>query len=111
MAKVAKLHDFIKGSIVRMVAKHDKNGNVVHGRIEFLPGEEYTVDDPLLLDYLTGKKGDVRQKSVYSKDLIDDLKANNIPYELSKCGTCSNSKPSVLYNPFKIVDEEDENEG
>lgn len=106
---VAKLQDFIKGAIVRMVAKHDKNGNVVHARITFEPGEEYDVEDPLLLDYLTGKKGDVRQKSVYSQDLIDELKAKNIPYEISKCGTCSNAKPKVLYNPFVItkVDEED----
>lgn len=108
MAKVAKLHDFIKGAIVRMVAKRDKNGNAVYGRVTFEPGEEYTVDDPLLLEYLTGEKGDVRQKSVYSKDLIDDLKKNNIPYEISKCGTCSNAKPRVLYNPFVITDEEDE---
>lgn len=105
---VASLHDFIKGAITRMVAKHDEKGGVVHARIEFLPGEEYEVDDPLLIDYLTGKKGDVRQKSQYSKELIDELKARAIPYDISKCGTCSNAKPRVLYNPFKIVEVEDD---
>lgn len=104
---VFKLHDFIKGAIVRMVAKHDDRGNVVHARITFEPGEEYEVTDQLLIDYLLGTKGDVRQKSVFSQDLIRDLKANNIPYEVSKCGTCSNAKPRVLYNPFKVVANEE----
>lgn len=107
---IVKLHDFIKGAIVRMVAKHDDRGNVIHARIEFVPGVEYTVEDPLLIDYLTGAKGDVRQKSVYSKDLIAELTANNIPYEISKCGTCSNAKPRVLYNPFKVLPDDGENE-
>lgn len=107
---VFKLHDFIKGAITRMVAKHDKNGNVVHARITFEPEEEYEVTDQLLIDYLLGKKGDVRQKSIYSKELIEQLKADNIPYEISKCGTCSNAKPRVLYNPFYVVKEEDNNE-
>lgn len=107
---IVKLHDFIKGAIVRMVAKHDKNGNVVHARIEFVPGEEYTVEDPLLIDYLSGAKGDVRQKSIYSKDLIEELTARRIPYEISKCGTCSNAKPLVLYNPFLLLPDDGEEE-
>lgn len=107
---VFKLHDFIRGAITRVVSKTDGKGGVINSRVTFEPDTEYEVSDPLLIDYMTGKMGDNRQKSVYSVDLLNELKARNIPYEISKCGTCSNSKPNLLYNPFMVV-KEDTNEG
>lgn len=103
-----RLHDFIKGAIDRMVIMTNPKGGYYNSRVTFYPDEDYEVEDPLLIEYLRGEKGDVRQKSIYSKELIDDLTARGISYEISKCGTCSNAKPRVLYNPFMEVKDDNE---
>lgn len=105
------LHDFIKGAISRMVAKTAEGGHgYTNARITFEPGEIYKVDDDLLAKYLLGEVGDVRQKSVYTPELLEELKAHQVPYEVTKCGTCASAKPSLVYNPFKEVPAPKENE-
>lgn len=102
------LQDFISGAIDRMVMKSKPGGpegSYTSARITFLPGEEYETADPLLIKYIKGEVGDCRQKSIANVSLIDDLKSHGIEYEIKKCGSCSNSKPSAIYNPFKIIEE------
>ena len=88
-----------------MVMKSNPKGGYTSARITFLPEEEYETADPLLIQYIKGEVGDCRQKSAVRDDLIEDLKAHDIPYEIKKCGTCATSQPRVLYNPFKITKE------
>lgn len=109
-ARYFKLHDFIKGSISRMVAKTAEGGGYTNARVTFEPGVVYKVEDELLVKYLLGEVGDPNQKSVYSEDLLNELKAAHVDYFIKKCSTCSSSKPSLVYNPFKEVSEPKEEE-
>ena len=98
------LHDFIEGAIDRLVMKSNDKGGYSTSRVTFLPHTVYETSDPILIKYLTGEIGDVRQKSLLTVELKDDLKANDIDYEVSKCGTCPSAKPKAVYNPFKIIE-------
>lgn len=102
---VFALHDFIEGAIDRLVMKSNKDGLTTTARITFLPHVEYDTTDPILIKYLKGEIGDVRQKSLLSPNLKQELEANNIEYEVKKCGTCPAAKPKAYYNPFKLVKE------
>lgn len=101
------LHNFITGAIDRMVMKSRADGKEGYtmARITFLPGEIYEAQDEILIKYIKGEIGDVNQKSLANPALIDDLKASGIPYEIKKCGSCSNASPKAFYNPFKIIEE------
>ena len=103
---VFALYDFIEGAIDRLVMKSTSDGKTTSARITFLPHVEYDTSDPILIKYLKGEIGDVRQKSVLTPDLKQDLEANGIEYEVKKCGTCPAAKPKAYYNPFKIVKED-----
>ena len=98
---VFALHDFIEGAIDRLVMKSNSDGRNTTARITFLPHVEYDTEDPILIKYLKGEIGDVRQKSLLSPN----LKANHIDYEVKKCGTCPSARPKAYYNPFKLVKE------
>lgn len=102
---VFALHDFIEGAIDRLVMKSTSEGKTTTARITFLPHTEYDTSDPTLIKYLTGEIGDVRQKSLLTPTLKQELEANHIDYEVRKCGTCPSSRPKAYYNPFKLVKE------
>lgn len=101
-----KLQDFIEGAITRMVAKSNGQGGYTNARIEFLPQTVYTVEDELLKRYIRGEEGDVLTRSVYSESLLQELKAANVPYSTQKCGTCSGASLKLVYNPFKILEDD-----
>lgn len=93
-----------------MVAKTATGGGYTNARVTFEPGVIYKVEDELLVQYLLGEVGDPNQKSVYSEDLLAELKAANVDYTIKKCSTCASSKPSLIYNPFVEVPEPEEAE-
>lgn len=99
------LVEFIEGAIDRFVMKSNGKGGYTNARVTFMPGEIYETEDDVLAKYIKGEIGDVRQKSVVTPDLMNDIKTHGIEYELHKCGTCASAKPKVFYNPFKIVEE------
>ena len=102
---VFALHDFIEGAIDRLVMKSNSDGRTTTARITFLPHVVYDTSDPVLIKYLKGEIGDVRQKSLLSPSLKQELEANHIEYEIKKCGTCPSARPKAYYNPFKLVKE------
>lgn len=99
------LYDFIEGAIDRLVMKSNDKGGYSTARVTFLPHTDYETTDPVLIKYLKGEIGDVNQKSLLTKDLESELKANGVKYEVKKCGTCPSAKPKAVYNPFRIVEE------
>lgn len=103
-----RLLPFMGGSIERMVMKTNPEGGYISARLGFTPGVEYTATDPVVISYIKGKVGDVREKSLQTPQLLEALKTLKIPYEVKVCRTCSGSKPSLLYNPFQILEETNE---
>ena len=90
-----------------MIFKSSPDGRgVVNSRVTFLPGEVYEATDETLIKLLKGEIGDVRQKSVLTKDLKETLTQYGVKYDVVRCGTCTGSKPNALYNPFKILEDE-----
>lgn len=105
-----KLHDIFVGGIDRIVmCSGSKPGTETNKRMTFLPGVEYTVSDPIVIKYIKGEIGDVREKMVATASLKAELAAAGIEYETKRCGTCTASKPKALFNPFVIL-EDDGNE-
>lgn len=102
---VFALYDFIEGAIDRVVMKSTDDGKTTTARLTFLPHVEYDTSDETLIKYLKGEIGDVRQKSLLTLDLKQELEANHIEYEVRRCGTCPSSKPKAHYNPFRLVKE------
>lgn len=100
-----KLHDFIEGSVTRMVYKTGEHGRTISSRVTFLPGETYEATDEKLIRLIKGEIGDVRQKSLLTAQLKNTLKTYGVDYEVVRCGTCTGSKPNALYNPFKILED------
>lgn len=104
-----RLLPFIGGSLERMVMKSNPDGGYISARLGFAPDTIYDATDPVVIDYIEGKVGDVREKSLQTPQLLEALKEYNVPYEKRVCYSCNGSTPSLLYNPFQIVEEiEDE---
>ena len=100
------LHEFIEGALPRMIYKSSPNGgSVINSRVTFLPNEVYEATDETLIKLIKGEIGDVRQKSVLTQDLKETLESYGVKYEVTKCHTCTGSKPYALYNPFKILED------
>lgn len=103
------LHEFIEGAVTRMIFKSNPNGTgVINSRVTFLPGEVYEATDETLIKVIKGELGDIRQKSVLTPSLKETLNAYGVKYTVIRCGTCTGSKPNALYNPFKILEDENE---
>lgn len=103
------LHEFIEGGVTRMIFKTNPNGSgVINSRVTFLPGEVYEATDEKLIKLIKGEIGDIRQKSLLTPNLKETLTSYNVPYTTIRCGTCVGSKPHALYNPFKILEDENE---
>ena len=103
-----RLLPFMHGSIERMVMKTNPDGGYISARLGFAPGIEYTADDPVIISYIKGEVGDVREKSLQTPHLLAELDELGVPYEKRVCRTCNGSTPSLLYNPFQILEETDE---
>ena len=85
-----------------------KPGTETNKRMTFLPNTVYSVNDPLVIKYIRGEIGDVREKMAATADLKAQLDASGIEYEIKRCGTCSTAKPKVVFNPFEILEDENE---
>lgn len=104
-----KLHDIFVGAIERVVlCTGSKPGTETNKRMTFLPNTVYSVTDPLVIKYIKGEIGDVREKMTATADIKNQLKAAGIAYTIKKCGTCSTAKPKVVFNPFVILEDDDE---
>ena len=100
------LHEFIEGALARMIYKSSSDGHgVVNSRVTFLPGEVYEATDETLIKLIKGEIGDVRQKSLLTPDLKETLNTYGVKYDVTRCSTCTGSKPYALYNPFKILED------
>lgn len=101
-----QLHEFIKGAMPRMIYKSTPDGvGRVNSRMVFEPGVEYTATDETLIRLIKGEIGDIRQKSVLTKELKQTLASYGIPYEPVRCTTCAGARTFALYNPFNILEE------
>lgn len=96
---------FIGGSIERNVMKTNPEGGFISARLSFAPGIVYEAEDPVVIDFIKGKIGDVREKSLQTPQLLQELDSLGVKYEKTYCRSCSGSKPSLRYNPFEILEE------
>lgn len=103
-----RLLPFMGGNIERNVMKTNPEGGYISARLGFSPGLEYTADDPAIISYIKGEVGDVREKSLQTPQLLEALKELGVPYESKVCRTCNGSTPSLLFNPFQILEETNE---
>lgn len=86
--------------------KSAPNGKgVTNAHYLFVPGTEYETTDPVLIEYITGQIGDPRESVVMTQDMKQVLEYYKVPYEITKCSSCPSAKPSLKYNPFKIIEE------
>lgn len=104
-----KLHDFYGGAVERLCIVSRKEGGYTNAYYTFLPGKVYETSDPVFIQYITGQIGDVKENKVKTAELQSELDAAGIKYEQRKCGSCANAKPHLVYNPFKILEDEDDN--
>lgn len=104
-----KLHDFYGGAVERLCIVSRKEGGYTNAYYTFLPGKVYETSDPVFIKYITGEIGDVRENKVKTADLESDLKAAGVEYKQTKCGTCAAAKLHLVYNPFKILEDENDN--
>lgn len=101
-----QLLPFIGGNIERNVMKTNPEGGYISARLAFAPGVVYEAKDPVVVDYIKGKVGDVREKSLQTPQLLAELDSLGVAYEKVYCHSCSGSKPNLRYNPFQILEEE-----
>lgn len=99
------LHDFMAGAIDRMVMVSRPEGGYTSKRLTFLPDTKYETTDPVFIDYIKGKIGDVREKMVSTAELKAELDRAGVVYEVTKCGHCPSAKPKVVFNPFKVIED------
>jgi len=104
-----KLHDFFGGAIERLCIVSRKEGGYTNAYYSFLPGKIYETDDPIFIDYIQGKIGDVLEKKASTPDLEAELAAAGVEVVPHKCSTCPTAKPQLWFNPFKILEDEDAN--
>lgn len=100
---IVRLHDFFQGAIRKTCICSLPNGKgYTNKTYEFLPDTDYEFHDPTIIKFFKGEIGEVREKRPSTPELLATLKAYNIPYEAKKCSTCPSAKPTVMFNPFVI---------
>lgn len=100
-----RLLPFIGGNIERNIMKTNPEGGFISARLAFAPDVEYEADDPVVIKYIKGEIGDVREKSLQTPQLLAELDSLGVKYEKVFCNSCHGSKPSLRYNPFQILEE------
>lgn len=103
-----QLLPFMRGSIDRRIQMTNPEGGYMGATLGFEPGIVYTASDPVVIAYIKGEVGDVREKSLKTDQLVSELEELGVPYEKKVCSTCNGSTPSLLYNPFQILEDTDE---
>lgn len=89
-----------------MVIKTAETGKgYTNAYVLFEPDTEYETTDPVLIKFIKGEFGEVRENPVLTANLKETLDYYKIPYEVNKCSTCPTAKPHIKYNPFMIVEE------
>lgn len=105
-----RLHDFYQGAIRKVIQCSLEGGRgYTNKTYEFEPETDYYFEDPVIIRFFKGEIGEVREHFVSTPEIIAQLKAYNIPYEIKKCSTCPTAKPQVWFNPFVIEEDEDDN--
>lgn len=101
-----RLHDFYAGNLNKLVIKSVEGGKgYTNAYVTFEPDTDYETTDPVLIKYIHGEIGEVRENPVYTPEFQQQLEYYGIPYEKNKCSTCPTAKSHIKYNPFKIVEE------
>lgn len=101
-----KLHEFWTGNMQKLVIKSNDNGRgYTNAYVTFEPDTLYETSDPILIKFIKGEIGEVRENPVWTVGFQQVLDYNKISYEKNKCSTCPSAKPHIRYNPFKIVEE------
>lgn len=102
-----RLHDFYAGNLNKLVLKsvNGHTGGYTNAYVTFEPETEYETQDPVLIQYIKGEIGEVRENPVWTPEFQQQLEFLNIPFEKNKCSSCPTAKPHIRYNPFKIVEE------
>lgn len=104
-----KLLDFYGGAITKVCIATGQNGNgYTNATMTFEPGKIYETKDPTLMAYIEGKLGDVNESPILTDDLATELQLAGVKYTTKKCGTCVSAKTHAVFNPFVIVEEEEE---
>lgn len=103
-----KLNDIFQGGIERQILcqSAERKGVNTYKRLAFLPGKVYRLTDPVSIQTIKGKIGDVMEKMVLTSELKAELEAHDVKYTLKKCGTCTNAKTKAFFNPFVIVEDD-----
>lgn len=106
---IVRLHDFYEGAVRKTcICSLDNGKGYTNKTYEFLPDTDYEFHDPTIISFFKGEIGEVREKRPATPEMLQILKAHNVPYETKQCNSCPTAKPSVWFNPFII--EEDEND-
>lgn len=106
-----KLLDFYGGAITKVCMASGQNGKgYTMASMTFEPGTVYKTKDPTLMDYIKGKIGDVSERVVLTDNLRTELELGGVEYTTQKCGACASAKTKAVFNPFTILEEDnDEN--
>lgn len=98
-----------QGGIERVVrCTGARPGLETNKRMTFVPKKVYRLTDPLAIQYIKGEIGDCRETMVLTAALKEDLALHNVEYTVKKCGTCTNAKVKAFFNPFVIVEEQND---
>lgn len=101
-----KLHSFYEGAIRKLCITSLENGKgYTNVNYTFEPDTVYEFYDPVIIQFFKGEIGDVKEHLLQTPEIVAELKARNIPYEIKKCSTCPTAKPHVSFNPFEIIEE------
>lgn len=108
MKIVVRLHDFYEGAIQKTCICSLPNGKgYTNKTMEFLPDTEYEFTDPVIIRFFRGEIGNVNEQLVSTSELKETLQAYGVPYQQKKCSSCPTAKPSLVFNPFVVEEEND----
>ena len=77
----------------RDVVKHD-------GFIRLEPGKLYETADEVLLNSLRNYTFSSR----FNQTLENELKANDVPYEIERCRSCGGKIKKIKYHPVEVIE-------
>lgn len=107
---IVRLRDFYEGAVRKTcICSLDNGKGYTNKTYEFLPDTDYEFHDPTIIKFFKGEIGDVQEHLLYTPELVAQLKASNIPYEVTKCSSCPAAKPHVWFNPFEIEEDDNDN--
>lgn len=104
---IIRLHEFLNGAIRKMCVCSSSDGKGYSNKLYvFEPNTEYTVEDEVSKEFFRGNVGAPNETMVKTDQIVAELKHYGVPYTVTKCGTCPSAKARVVFNPFKIVEDD-----